>query len=283
MTITPGKLVADLGSLPPISHVATQILKLTSDPDCSVSELQRVISSDQALSAQILKIANSATFGMMREVRTLPQAIITLGLNTVKSVVIASSAKDLYMRSTATPYLFAIWEHSLVSALAGHAIARVFRYPVCDEVFLGGLMHDIGKSVMYLKYADKYGKILKLASEGKLDDGLQAELDAFGFDHAMVGEALSNSWNLPKAFSQCVRWHHSPVSADSENALLISYVVLGNAFALEIGKGIGKPQHLASAKKDALKLTGITEEVLAAQKEVILDYLELDDVLITGF
>ena len=282
MSITPNMLVADLGSLPPISHVATQILRLTSDPDCSVSELQRVIGSDQAIAAQILKIANSATFGMMREVRTLSQAIMTLGLNTVKSVVVASSAKDLYMRAT-TPFQMAIWEHSLVSALAGRAIAKIFRFPAYDEVFLGGLMHDIGKSVIFIKYPDVYGKILKSVNDGQLDDSLQAEIDAFGFDHAMVGEALSEAWNLPRTFSQCVRWHHNPGGAEPENIVLASYVALGNLFALEVGKGIGKPQSLVTPKADALEHTGITEEALAAQREVVLDYLELDRVLITGF
>ena len=283
MSVTTNKLVADLGSLPPIPHIASQVLRLTSDPDCSVPELQRTISSDQALTAQILKIANSAAFGMMRDVRTLSQAIMTLGLNAVKSVVIASSAKDLFIRGSATYYQMAIWEHSLVSALTGRALAKIFRFSGFDEVFLGGLLHDIGKTVMYLKFPDRYIKIIKSVHDGGIPETMQAELDSFGFDHTMVGQALLDSWNLPANLSQCVRWHHSPLNAEADYRPMAAFVALGNSFALEMGKGIGDCRHLEASRTDALGLLGISEETLAAQKEVVLDYLELDKVLIMGF
>ncbi len=95
MPITPQELIANLGDLPPLPQVAAQVLRLAADPDSSADDMQRVIATDQALTAQILKIANSAMFGMMREVKTLTQAIMTLGFSTIKSVVIASSAKNL--------------------------------------------------------------------------------------------------------------------------------------------------------------------------------------------
>lgn len=283
MAITANKLVADLGSLPPIPHVASQVLKLTSDPDCSVSELQRVIGSDQALTAQILKIANSATFGMMREVRTLPQAIMTLGLNAVKSVVVASSAKDLYMHGSPTRYQMAIWEHSLVTALSGRAFGKIFRFPGYDEVFLGGLLHDIGKSVLHFKFPDRYGKILKSVHEGAALDSLREEQECFGFDHSMVGEVLMDTWNLPPSFSQCVRWHHDPKSSDQDSQALTAYVALGNYFAIGIGKGVGGLESLEAAKKDALELTGLTDDSLEARREEVLEFLEQDKALIKGF
>jgi len=239
MPITPHELVADLGSLPQIPHIASQVLRLTVDPDCSVNELQRLIASDQALAAQILKIANSAMFGMVREVSTLSQAITVLGLNNVKSVAIASSAKNLYRRSAAVFHQMAIWEHSVVSALAGSVLARVFHYPAQDEVFLSGLIHDVGKSVIALKYPNRYRDIINSIYNGEIEDALQAEQDAFGFDHAMVGEALLDSWNLPGILSHCVRWHHCPANADPENALLTAYIALGNLFAYEVGENIG--------------------------------------------
>jgi HD-like signal output (HDOD) protein len=283
MNVAANKLVENLGSLPPIPHIATQVLRLTSDPDCSVGELQRVISSDQALAAQILKIANSAMFGSMRAIRTLPQAIITLGLNTLKSSVIASIAKDMYMKSSMGFYKIIIWEHSLYSALAGGAIAKIYGLPKYDEVFLGTLMHDLGKSVIYFKYPDRYEKIINLFYNGEVLDSSQAEMDAFGFDHAMVGEALLEAWNLPKTLSQCVRWHHSPAKAEPENAALVSYVSLGNLFALEMGKGIKRPQRSDAAKKEALEQLGITEAEVDSQADAIHDQIELDKALITGF
>jgi len=277
------KLVEDLGNLPAIPHIATQVLRLTSDPECSLSELQQVIASDQALAAQILKVANSAMFGSMRTIRTLPQAILTLGLTSVKNAVIASISKDLYMKSSMGFYKMIIWEHSLVSALAGSSLAKVFRFPAYDEVFLGGLLHDLGKSVLDLKFPQEYEKIIQSCYTSETTDGLKAEVDAFGFDHAMVGEALLESWNLPTTITQSVRWHHSPGDADPENVALAAYVSLGNIFALEMGKGVKTPCKLDDAKNEALVRAGIPGEALASQTDVVFECIEQDKALITGF
>jgi len=283
MPISPHELVADLGSLPQMPHIASQVLRLTVDPDCSVSELQRLIASDQALAAQILKIANSAMFGMVREVRTLSQAITTLGLNTVKSVVIASSAKNLYKRNSAVFHQMAIWEHSVVTALAGSVLAKVFHFPLQDEVFLSGLIHDVGKSVIALKYPNRYREIINSIYTGEIENGLQAEQDAFGFDHAMVGEALLDSWNIPGMLSHCVRWHHNPDSADAENAILTAYIALGNLFAYKVGENVGKPNDFDTIKEDAFRIIGISEETFNSQKEMIFECLEQDKAFIMGF
>ncbi|MDR2562027.1 MAG: HDOD domain-containing protein [Holophagales bacterium] len=283
MSSSAQKLVEDLGSLPPIPHIADQVLRLTSDPECPVSELQKLISSDQALAAQILKIANSTMFGAMKEIRTLPQAIVALGLKNLKSAVIASIAKDLYMKSAMGFYKVIIWEHSLVAALAGGAIAKILRFPQQDEVFLGGLLHDIGKSVLDMKYPAQYEKITKAYYAGEMPECSSAELEAFGCDHAMVAEELLQSWNIPPVIAHCVRWHHSPGNADPESVVLASYVSLGNIFALEMGKGIKKPHSFNAPKKTALDLAGIQEEALAEQAEAVFECIEKDIALITGF
>ncbi|MCL1892874.1 MAG: HDOD domain-containing protein [Holophagaceae bacterium] len=283
MSTNVNKLVEDLGKLPPIPHIATQVLKLTSDPDCSLNELQQVIASDQALAAQILKIANSAMFGSMRAIRTLPQAILTLGLNSVKNTVIASISKDLYMKSSMGFYKMIAWEHSLVSALAGSALAKIFRFHDRDEVFLGGLLHDLGKSVLDLKFPAEYEKVIKSFYNGETTNALQLESEVFGFDHAMVGEALLLHWNLPKEITQCVRYHHNPSSADADCVTLAGFVALGNLFALEMGKGIKTPRKFDEAKAEALKCAGISEDALASQTDVIFECIEQDNILITGF
>jgi HD-like signal output (HDOD) protein len=283
MSTSAKKLVEDLGSLPPIPHIADQVLKLTSDPDCSVDKLQKMISSDQALAAQVLKIANSAMFASMKEIHTLPQAIVALGIKNLKSAVIASIVKDLYMRSSMGFYKVIIWEHSLVSALAGGAIAKIFRFPQQEEVFLGGLLHDIGKSVLDLKYPAQYEKITKSYYAGELQYCSEAEFDAFGCDHSMVAEELLYSWNIPAAIVQCVRWHHTPDKAEPKCVALTSYVSLGNIFALEMGKGIQKPHSFDAAKKTALDLAGIPEETLALQAEAVFECIEKEIALITGF
>jgi HD-like signal output (HDOD) protein len=259
--------------------VAAQVLRLAADPDSTTDDLQKVISTDQALTAQILKIANSAMFGMVREVRTITQAIMTLGFSTIKSVVIASSAKNLYSRGGTGLQERLLWEHALVSALAARAYAKCLRSPRAEEAFLGGLMHDIGKSVMGLKFPERYGALLRNIYNGGGDD-LESELDLFGFDHAMVGEALLHSWNLARSLENCVRWHHDPRHAPVEDQALTAFVALGNQTALDRRIGIGSPESLKGCTDQALALLGLTQEAYESHSATVAEALESDKDLI---
>jgi len=281
MPITPQELIANLGDLPPLPQVAAQVLRLAADPDASMDDLRKVISTDQALTAQILKISNSAMFGMVREVTTITQAIMTLGFSTIKSVVIASSAKNLYSRGAAGLQERLLWEHALTTAMAGRAYGRCFRFPRAEEVFISGLMHDIGKSVMALKFPERYVSLVKTVYNEQCD-GLQLELDTFGFDHAMVGEALLQSWNLASALGDAVRWHHDPLHAPKDSQTLAALVALGNQMALDQGSGIGKPETLSMATAQALELLNMTPESLEPHCETVKEMLEMDKTIIKG-
>ena len=102
MSMTPQEVIQNLGDLPPLPQVATRAIRISADSDSSSKQLQNLIRTDQALSGQLLRIANSAMFGRMREVATLTEAILTLGFSTARSVVIASSLKNLYSRGPAS-------------------------------------------------------------------------------------------------------------------------------------------------------------------------------------
>jgi HD-like signal output (HDOD) protein len=282
MPITPQELIANLGDLPPLPQVAAQVLRIAADPDASTDELQKVIGTDQALTAQILKIANSAMFGMMREVTTLTQAIMTLGFSTIKSVVIASSAKNLYSGGTTGLQERLMWEHALVSALAGRAYGRALRFARTEEVFLAALMHDIGKSVLALKFPDRYGTLIRSVYNEQID-GLSMELDTFGFDHAMVGEALLHSWNIASGIEQAARWHHDPMQASPECRKLVALVALGNQMALSQKIGLGKPESLAPATAEALEILEIDDAILESHRDTVLDALDRDKSLIADF
>ena len=282
MPITPQELIANLGDLPPLPQVASQVLRVSADPDATAEDLRKVISMDQALTSQILKISNSAMFGMMREVTTLTQAIMTLGFSTIKSVVIASSAKNLYHRGAVGLQERLIWEHALVSAIASRAFAKNLKFPRVEEAFIGGLLHDIGKSVMGVKFPERYGALLRTVyNEGGVC--LQLELDTFGFDHAMVGEALVSQWNLAPSLQAAVRWHHDPLQAPAEHQPLTGIVALANHMALEQKVGIGDPAHLEQASLEAMAILKIGAESLASLKEGIREAIEQDKSMIAEF
>jgi len=282
MPMTPQELIANLGALPPLPQVAVQVLRIVADPDASTETLRRAISTDPALTAQILRIANSPMFGMVREVHTLTQAIMTLGFSAIKSVVIAPSAKNLYSKGTVGLQDRILWEHALMTSLASRAYARALRFPFAEECFLGGLLHDIGKSVMGLKFRDRYGLLLQTAyNEGV--DLMELELETFGFDHTMVGEALLQSWNLATSLEQAVRWHHDPTHAAEEYRTLAAMVAMGNLLALEQKIGIGRPEHLAEASRQAFEILELDEAKREGLRETVMATLELDKSLLTDF
>jgi putative nucleotidyltransferase with HDIG domain len=221
-------------------------------------------------------------FGMMREVKTLSQAIMTLGFSTIKSVVIASSAKNLYSRGSAGLQERLMWEHALATAMMGRAYGKLLRFPRTEEIFLAGLMHDIGKSVMGIKFPDRYGAMIRTVYNDQ-GDSLEMELDVFGFDHTMVGEALLRSWNLSQSLEQTVRWHHEPLEAPLENRPLTALVALGNQMALNQKIGIGRPESLALPTRQALEILNLSPEQLEGHHEAILQALELDKSLLTEF
>ena len=282
MPITPQELIANLGDLPPLPQVASQVLRVSADPDANAEDLRKVIAMDQALTSQILKISNSAMFGMMREVTTLTQAIMTLGFSTIKSVVIASSAKNLYHRGTVGLQERLIWEHALVSAIASRAFAKSLRFPRIEEAFIGGLLHDIGKSVIGVKFPERYSTLLRTVYN---ENGvcLDLELETFGFDHAMVGEALVNQWNLATSLQAAVRWHHDPIHASETHRELTAIVALANHLALEEKVGIGDPKHLEGASMQAMEILQLGPEALDGIKDGVRTAIEQDKSMIAEF
>ncbi len=282
MPITPAELIANLGDLPPLPQVAAQVLRISADPDATAEDLRKVISTDQALTSQILKISNSAMFGMMREIKTLSQAIMTLGFSTIKSVVIASSAKNLYQRGAVGLQERLLWEHALVTALASRALGKSLKFPRVEEAFIGGLMHDIGKSVMGVKFPERYGALMRTVYNGQ-GDALDLELETFGFDHTMVGEALLRSWNLAQSLEEAVRWHHQPSGASEANKPIAAIIALGNQMALDRKIGIGNPESLADATAQAMEILKLTPESLESHQGAIAEALEQDKAMISEF
>jgi len=280
--MTPQEVIQNLGDLPPLPQVAARAIRISADSDTSSKQLQNLIRTDQALSAQLLRVANSAMFGRMREVATLTEAILTLCFSTARSVVIASSVKNLYNRGPANLKERILWEHALATAITGSAFSRSMRFSVTEEVFLAGLMHDIGKSAMVLKFPESYIALLRrIQEEG--GDGLNMELDTFGFDHSMVGEALLRSWNLSEGIEATVRWHHEPLQAPPEHRRVVALVALGNQVAIDLQIGLGSPDSLAGATWEAMDILQLDDGTYQEHRIGALEALERDRALITDF
>jgi putative nucleotidyltransferase with HDIG domain len=228
-------IAARAGDLPVLPQVATRVLELVSDSEVRNRELEGALSCDPSLTARVLKISNSALYAQRGAVSTLGRAISVLGLNTLRSVVIAASTKSLYRTKSPRFQERILWDHSVAAALAARLIAREVRYAGVEEAFTAGLLHDIGKVVLDQNLGVEYHTVLeRVYNEG--DAFADAERDVLGFDHAEVGAIVVQKWNLASHLQDAVQYHHRVPEAE-KNAQLCAIISLGNAMCVKRGIG----------------------------------------------
>jgi len=230
-------IIMTTGDLPAMPQVASKVLELSSDPNTSAQLLQKIISDDQAMTARILKIANSAMYSCSRKVKTLTEAIVMLGFNSIRSLVVTSAARNLYNTRNTTTGLKErlLWEHSIGVAFACRLLVQERVPSLAEEAFLAGLMHDIGKLVLNLKLPEQFDEIVQLVYNENEPFNL-TEREILGFDHAEVGARLVNKWNLSPSLEDTILNHHNPEAMTIDNPLLL-YLDLGNKICHKLGIG----------------------------------------------
>ncbi|MCA9733823.1 MAG: HDOD domain-containing protein [Deferribacteres bacterium] len=198
---------------PPL--VLTRILELTSQPDVSIEKIEQVISSDAGTAAKILRLSNSAFYGRSRNIASIKDAIMLLGIHTVRSLVVASGTYGLYNGSGALGSLKQrMWEHSLATAVLCKMLARHYGIFQPEEAFLAGLLHDVGKLVLLQRFPDKYLEIIQPIDRDAMS-ALALEMEIFQFNHQQVGSALVDDWLLPENLVIAIGQHHNFKDADS--------------------------------------------------------------------
>jgi len=223
--------------LPAMPQVAAKVLELSSDPDTSAQKLQQVIADDQAMTARILKIANSAMYSCSRRIKTLTEAIVMLGFNAIRSLVVTSAARNLYNTHSSRTGLKErlLWEHSIGAAFASRALAEKVAPGFTEEAFLAGLLHDIGKLVLNQKAPREFDEIVQIVYNEN-QPFFSVELGILGFDHAQVGALLINKWKLAPVLEEVILHHHEPLDAEAESPLH-RLLALGNAMCHKMGIG----------------------------------------------
>lgn len=202
---------ADLPSLPAI---ALRVIDLTSDVNVSLSELASTIQNDQGLSSKILKTVNSSFYGLRRRCGTIEKALVLLGLGPVKSLALGFSlvtSIDDPADESQFDYL-GYWRRGLYGAVAGKLIADRLTFDFSDEVFLGGLLQDVGMIAMYRALGDQYLATIA-AARGDHREVVSCELREFDLQHPEVGAMLVQRWRLPEELVLPVKYHERPSAA----------------------------------------------------------------------
>jgi putative nucleotidyltransferase with HDIG domain len=234
-------MIMSASDLPTIPVVATKVMQLIENESASAEELAKVVASDPAVAARVLKISNSSFYGCQRQIQTLSHAIMVLGFSTLKSLVVAASVKQVYKPYGLTEKM--LWEHSFGAGLAARVIANSTRLVNEEEAFLGGLFHDIGKIILNSLDNQQFQIVVQKC----YNDGMSftdAEEVVFGYSHAEVGGLVIKKWNFPAILMQAVLKHHSFDFAEDEDTYqvrLTCVVGLANMFCHRLGLGVRNP------------------------------------------
>jgi len=275
------KLIERNLTIPTIPDVAARALRALSNPNSSAASIAAIIQEDQGLTARILQVANSAMYGLLKEVKSLPQASMLLGFEALKTIVITVSARGLYKRFGLVERN--LWQHSVACALAAQHIADDRSSQGKEEAFVAGLMHDVGKVVMNNSERERYMRACQVASDRGCTD-LQAEQEVFGFTHADVGSLLVKRWGLSEALEQAVFLHHEPELASSlapehEELVYVTHVADQICYHLSLGQKTAPPED-DTVDLEAFVRLGFEEEDLPPLCETIQErYRKAGDAL----
>ncbi len=270
--LTPQGLVATIKDLVTLPEVALRITRMVNDPAASATDIARAISNDAALTARLLRVANSPLFGRSQRIASVSRAVAVVGLRQVRDLTVgltAIRAFDGIPNELVTMESF--WRQSvLCAAAASHIAAR------CDAVhgetpFVAGLLHDIGQLVLYSRVPELARRALLMSVDSVDDlDSYLCEREIMGFDHGTVGAALAKNWGLPHALQQCIEFHHEPDLAQT-HPLEVAIIHIANSLAglAAIGStdlGDAPPMAPAALHAVGLNSTHLSEIVRQTQE-----------------
>ena len=220
-------ILAIIDSFPSMPGAGARMLALLQGQDTKVSEIEEILRYDPGLTANVLKLANSAYFGVPSKIGSLKQAVVLLGMKRLMQLVVVSCVSAVMDKSVAGYDLPAgdLWRHSIAVSIASEAMVKDKKKDGNIDVFTPALLHDIGKLVLGSFVSEELEAIQQIAAKGV--PFVVAENMVLGTDHAEIGARILERWNLPAEVINAVRWHHDPDSADASD-MQMDVVYLAN-------------------------------------------------------
>lgn len=257
------EVLATSPDLPALPVVATQVIRLTLDSDAGAQEIAQLLGQDPSLAARVLKLANSAFYGLNRQVGSLKDAVVILGMRTVREIATVAGALP-WLKKPVTGYALepgALLSHSTGLAVGAQNVARIARLKGSDQVYVSGLLSDIGKLVLSRSLDGRMGEMLKLGLEAGMSFD-EVERQVVGFDHCQVAEHLTRSWSLPESTVQAVRWHHDPGQCPEEFRQMADCIHLADYLSMVCGFGLGGDGLSYKFDESSLMRLGISPDTI---------------------
>jgi HD-like signal output (HDOD) protein len=256
-----------LDQLPTLPTVVYELSKVISDPMSSTKDIERIMSSDQSLTAKVLQLANSAYYAIPGGVSNLQRAVGYIGYDTIHQLVLSASImKALKTNSSDKFDMLGFWKHAVGVAMAAETTARFVHYRTPADLFTCGLVHDMGKIAIYILDPDSFNKTLDHAKATGLSLH-EAEENLEGARHSTVGRLLATKWRLPMTIQACAAHHHQRDAAlrgglSSELNLVVDIVYLSNLFIHALHFGNSGHNKVLGVPKDVLDRMQLPPEKL---------------------
>jgi len=255
------KAVQQVTQIATLPEVTTKIIQVVEDPKSTARDLQNIIKHDVALSAKILKVVNSAFYGLPRQVSSVDRAIVLLGLSTVKNIAVATSVTKVFGGpQNSGPFTAKdLWQHSLACGVFCKMLAQAKKLENSDELFVAGLMHDLGIVVERQVYPRELSEIFTQTVSRKTDLFL-VEQEVLGADHQAFGTALAGKWKFPHLFQLTTGYHHQPFKASEQFHDVTALCHLADILAIK--KKIGISFESVHFEPEAMEKVGLDEDQL---------------------
>ncbi|MDQ7032081.1 MAG: HDOD domain-containing protein [Desulfonauticus sp.] len=265
------KKVLAIKDLPTLPQVLAEVSKLLEDPTVSTEKVAQVISKDQVLSAKVLKMVNSPIYGFPRRISTIQHALVLLGFNVIKGLIISTSVFDIMNQS-----MIGLWEHSLGCALASSTIAKKVKLKDPEEYAVAGLLHDLGKVIALVQLPELKAEVEELVKKEDIPYYV-AEKKVMGFGHDRINAWLADYWHLPLRLREGLAWHHQVQSAQHYPEMA-AVVHLADFITRLFEVGFAGDDNVSKLDARAFKILKLTpnlfEEIL---DELVDNFLELSD------
>ena len=236
------KIIEKTGDLPSLPTVAARINSEMNNESLNAKLLGKIISEDSSLTAKVLRLSNSAFYGMSKQITSIEKAVMILGFNTVKNLALTISIYSFFKKGTKTTIdLQGLWNHSLGCAVSSKILIEKSCRHLCDDAFLFGILHDVGKIILINSALPKVEEVLLLVKSHGISQ-TEAENQIFGFSHQQIAARLLKKWKFPETLIAGIKLHHDlpPETGklDSDTAQLVRSVCVGNQMAKALSLGV---------------------------------------------
>jgi putative nucleotidyltransferase with HDIG domain len=253
------RVLSEVEKLPPMPQVVQRLAAMLRDPEVSAAQLVGTVQLDQALTANVLRICNSAYFGARRQVNSLQQALALIGNDRLLDIVMSQGSSAYFARASKGYELARgeLWRHSVAAALASQILCRRLSGRGDPMLYTAALLHDIGKVVLSEFVAEGFQAIQALVRERRVSFG-EAEREVLGIDHAELGARMCERWDFPPQLVAAIANHHNPEAAQSDPLSALVYVSDLICLLLGIGAGAdGLAYHGGDELMATLKMTEV--------------------------